>query len=74
MIVVYLDVDFGYIYSLLFGWRLMKFNGIIVGCLDVDYKYRYSLLFERRLIWLMSIIVNYLDRGSNNFMQIMPMW
>jgi hypothetical protein len=35
-----------YIYSLLFGWRLMRFDGIIVERLDIDYVYKYNLLFR----------------------------
>lgn len=48
-------------------------NDIIIGCLDVNYEYIYSMLFGQRLIRFGGIIVEHLDRGSNNFMKIMPM-
>ena len=48
-------------------------NSIIIGCLDVNYEYIYSMLFGQRLMRFDDIIVRYLDRGSNNFMKIMPM-
>jgi hypothetical protein len=49
------------------------FDGIVIKRLDVDYGYKYSMSFGQRLMRFDGIIVRYLDRGSNNFMKIMPM-